>query len=146
MGSLYSVVKVSATSPLGLPHTLILGAQTLAVPAIISLILFVVSTYVLYPLWQRYRNRYSQYLPLDTLSSQTSSLRARLQNGLGSLLLPSAWRQRARDRLVVGGDTGSDVDYDSDEGEELGAVDESRRRALESRGTSIDSNRRLSRE
>ncbi|KAK3945043.1 hypothetical protein QBC46DRAFT_372602 [Diplogelasinospora grovesii] len=124
--------------------------KTLVIPALISLILFLVSTYVLIPLWLRYRNRYSQYLPLETISNQTSSLRTRLQNGIGSLLVPSTWRRRLQDRLVVADRTSSDGDYDSEEGEELGDVDEpttDRRRVLDlGRHPVVDDTRRLSRD
>ncbi|KAK0635326.1 hypothetical protein B0T17DRAFT_502878 [Bombardia bombarda] len=120
--------------------------KTLVVPALISLILFLASTYVFIPLWQRYRNRYSQYLPLETISSQTSSIRARVQGFFGRLLVPSSWRQRLQDRLVVA-ERGSDAGYDSDEGEELGDVDESTRSVLTpGRNVAIDSARRLSRD
>jgi hypothetical protein len=125
--------------------------QTLIIPAVISLVLFVATSYILYPLWQRYQARYSQYLPLDSLSSQTSSLRARM---LGWL---NPWRRRLQDRLVVaggGGETASDAGFDSDDGEELSQVgDEAElaaRRDLERRGSwrggEADSGRRLSRE
>ena len=118
--------------------------KTLIVPALISLILFLVSSYVLYPLWQRYRSRYSNYLPLETITNQTLSLRARFQNGIANLLAPSSWRRSAQDRLVVA-ESGSEVGYDSDDGEELGEVDESTRRHGSRQG-SIDSTPRLSRE
>ena len=98
------------------------------------------------PFWQRYRSRYSQYLPLETISNQTSSLRHRIQNAIGGFLVPSVWRQRLQERLVVAGDNGSDIDYDSDEGEELGDMDDDQR--LESMDSSRgpDTARRLSRE
>ncbi|CAP73142.1 uncharacterized protein PODANS_2_5550 [Podospora anserina S mat+] len=120
---------------------MIFFSQTLVVPAIISLILFLLSTFVLYPLWQRYRNRYSQYLPIDTLSEQTSSLRARITGGLSSLIFTSRWSTGFADRLVVGGRPS----FDSEDGEELEDVDESTGRGGNI-GDSIDSSRRLSRE
>ncbi len=119
--------------------------QTLIVPAIISLIIFLLSTFVLVPLWRRYRNRYSQYLPLDTISNRTSSLRARIFGGAG-VFAPSVWTQRLHERLVVAGDTASDGGYDSDAGEELNEVDSSQRRDLESGNGDLTSDRRLSRE
>ncbi|KAK3686017.1 hypothetical protein B0T22DRAFT_238677 [Podospora appendiculata] len=118
--------------------------KTLIIPALISLIIFLLSTFVIIPLWQRYRNRYSQYLPLDSITSGTSSIRARIQNGIARWLVPSAWRQRLQDRLVVA-EHGSDAGFDSDDGEELGEVDESRRGVLGLR-THIDHTARLSRD
>ncbi|AEO62826.1 uncharacterized protein THITE_2107498 [Thermothielavioides terrestris NRRL 8126] len=119
--------------------------QTLIVPAIISLILFLVSTFVLVPLWQRYRNRYSQYLPLETISNQTLSLRARVQSAVARFTVPSAWRARGSDRVAVA----ERNSFDSDEGEELNEVDDavSRRVLDQQRGNHpVDSTRRLSRE
>ncbi|KAK4203694.1 hypothetical protein QBC40DRAFT_166458, partial [Triangularia verruculosa] len=115
--------------------------QTLIIPAIISLILFLLSTFVLWPLWQRYRNRYSQYLPLDTISEQTSSVRARVTSWLGSLIFTTRWGTHLTDRLVIGGRES----FDSEDGEELEDVDESTGRGGNN-GDSIDSSRRLSRD
>ncbi|KAK2069591.1 hypothetical protein P8C59_004153 [Phyllachora maydis] len=129
MGSLLSVIK------------------TLVIPAVISLILFVVSTYVVVPLWQRYRSRYSQYLPLNSISTGTSSIRARLAGTL------NPWRTRLHNRLVVAsaGDEGSG--YNSEEGEELNEVDDAdivaHRGAESERGgwsETGDQDRRLSRD
>jgi hypothetical protein len=117
----------------------------LIVPAIISLIIFLVSSYLLYPLWQHYRYRYSHYLPLDTITSQTSSIRTRVQDAIAKWLAPSAWRRSAQSRLVVA-EEGSDAGFDSDDGEELSEVDESTRREHSVDDGTIDTARRLSRE
>jgi hypothetical protein len=117
----------------------------LIVPAAISLILFLITTYVLIPIWQRYRNRYSQYLPLETISTQTLSLRARIQGAMARFIIPSAWRARVSDDVVVA----ERNSFDSDEGEELDEVDESTtRRVLDQSRNSdtMDSTPRLSRE
>ncbi|KAL2138941.1 hypothetical protein VTI28DRAFT_6006 [Corynascus sepedonium] len=118
--------------------------KTLIVPAIISLILFLVTTFVLIPLWQRYRNRYSQYLPLETISNQTLTLRARLHGAVVRFLAPSTWRARASDGVAVA----ERSSFDSEDGEELDDVDESIARGALSQqsGDHIDSTRRLSRD
>ncbi|KAL2021197.1 hypothetical protein VTK56DRAFT_7384 [Thermocarpiscus australiensis] len=119
--------------------------KTLIIPALVALIVFIVSTQVLVPLWKRYRNRYGQYLPLETISNQTLSVRARMQNAVSRLLAPSAWRVRVSHRLVAG-DRGS---FDSEEGEELGEVDESAARRVSGHPRNhhtIGSPRRLSRD
>ncbi|KAK3308646.1 uncharacterized protein B0T15DRAFT_550866 [Chaetomium strumarium] len=119
--------------------------KTLIVPAIVSLLLFLISTFVLVPLWQRYRNRYSQYLPLETISNQTLSLRARMQGAMARFMTPSVWRARVSERVAVA-ERGS---FDSEEGEELSEVDEpiGRRVLDQQRGSNtIDSSRRLSRD
>ncbi|KAH6850802.1 hypothetical protein B0I37DRAFT_372432 [Chaetomium sp. MPI-CAGE-AT-0009] len=118
--------------------------KTLIVPAAISLVLFLVVTFVLVPFWQRYRNRYSQYLPLETISNQTLSLRARMQSAVVRFMAPSAWRARASDGIVVA----ERRSFDSEEGEELGDVDETTARRVldQQRGNPVDSTRRLSRD
>ncbi|KAH7152086.1 hypothetical protein B0J13DRAFT_255047 [Dactylonectria estremocensis] len=119
--------------------------KTLIVPAVISLIIFVLLTYVVIPAWRHYRNRYSQYLPLDSLSSQTSSLRQRITSRLASIPFPARWRQQGN--LVFVGDLSEDG-LDDDDGEELGDVDDETWRAIE-RDTQTrqpDNSRRLSRD
>ncbi|CEI68976.1 hypothetical protein FSHL1_011074 [Fusarium sambucinum] len=113
--------------------------KTLIVPAVISLLLFILLTYVLIPLWRRYA-RYSQYLPLDTLSSHTSSLRERITARV------AAWRSN-RD-VTFASDDGFDDGLDGDDGEELGNVDEATWRQMEAdtRAARPDNARRLSRD
>ncbi|KAI3396381.1 hypothetical protein diail_12271 [Diaporthe ilicicola] len=90
-----------------------------------ALIVFLLATYILLPLWQRTRNsRYGAYLPLETISNGTQTVRARIQNQIARWLVPSTWRERLQDRLVIAGGPGSDNGYDSDEGEELDEVPE----------------------
>ncbi|KAI8630206.1 hypothetical protein F5Y19DRAFT_57704 [Xylariaceae sp. FL1651] len=122
--------------------------KTLLVPAIISLVLFLVSTYLLLPLWRYYRNRYGQYIPLDTISTRTTSLRIRMQNAIAQWIIPSRWRLGARERVVVADDGESDVGFSSEEGEELNEVDEDGRHALslDTHHQHADSDRRLSRD
>ncbi|KAF4973956.1 hypothetical protein FZEAL_9084 [Fusarium zealandicum] len=113
--------------------------KTLIVPAVISLLLFVLFTYVFIPLWRRYA-RYSQYLPLDSLSSQTSSLFERIASRI------AAWRSRRE--VAFASDTGSEDGLDDDDGEELGHVDEATWRQMEAdtRAARPENTRRLSRD
>ncbi|CAI4213790.1 unnamed protein product [Parascedosporium putredinis] len=144
--------------------------KILVIPAVISLILFVTGRYVLVPMWRTYRQRYSQYLPLDSLSNHTVSLRQRLQGAYSGMLAPT-WRRRFRARIVVGGGRDDDDDddvennnngrrgadrdaddsdeYTSEEGEELADVDvESWSSAARTGGRTdvASSDRRLSRD
>ncbi|KAJ2979023.1 hypothetical protein NUW58_g7310 [Xylaria curta] len=122
--------------------------KTLLVPALISLVLFLALTYLVLPLWRYYRNRYSQYLPLDTISTQTTSLRIRMQDAIARWISSSSrWRLRNRDQVAVADDE-SDIGFSSEEGEELNEVDEDRRHALslDTHHQHVDSSRRLSRE
>ncbi|KAI1801642.1 hypothetical protein F4811DRAFT_555636 [Daldinia bambusicola] len=123
--------------------------KTLIIPAVISLILFLLSTYVLIPLWRRYHARYSQYLPLETISNHTISLRGRVQDAIGRWMVPSRWRINIHDRVVVGADDASDIGFSSEEGEELDEVFDDRRHALSLDTHDLeraDSIRRLSRD
>ncbi|KAK7911462.1 checkpoint protein hus1 protein [Apiospora marii] len=126
------------------------AAKTLVIPAVISLLLFVVMSYVLIPLWRQYRSRYSHYLPLDTISNHTSSFRSRLQDAIARWLVPSQWRLGMRDRLVQA-DEESDAGFESD-GEELEDVldnlgaDRRHALSLDANVDHTDSIRRLSRD
>ncbi|KAK5993665.1 hypothetical protein PT974_07100 [Cladobotryum mycophilum] len=124
--------------------------KTLILPASISLLIFLLLTFVLIPLWRRYRNRYSQYLPLDAISSQTSSLRHRLSSYLFNLAFVSTWRRnrdlaRASASASAAADDEPDIDVD---GEELSAVDVGALRAWEAHARNMrpEYTRRLSRE
>ncbi|KAI8951493.1 hypothetical protein F4801DRAFT_290708 [Xylaria longipes] len=122
--------------------------KTLLIPAVISLLLFLLLSYLILPLWRYYRNRYGQYLPLDTISTQTTSLRIRIQDAIARWISStSRWRLRNRDRVAVADDE-SDVGFSSEEGEELNDVDEDRRHALslDTHHQHTNSNRRLSRD
>jgi len=123
--------------------------KTLIVPAIISLILYLLLSYLIIPLWKRYRGRYSQYLPLDTISTRTTSLRQRVQSTAVRFLLPSSWRSDfGRNRYTVSAEDGSGSDFDEDDGEELYEVNDNRREALslDARRGGDDDGRRLSRD
>jgi len=118
------------------------AGKTLIVPALISLVIYLVSTYLLIPFWRQYRNRYSQYLPLETISNQTSSLRARITGAVSRYI---ARRRGVQERLVIA-EHESDGGFDSDDGEELGDVNESARSVLNRGNYDIDTTRRLSRD
>ncbi|PNY27733.1 Uncharacterized protein TCAP_02352 [Tolypocladium capitatum] len=114
--------------------------KALFVPAVISLLIFLVLTFVLAPIWRRYRNRYGQYLPLDSISDRTSSLRHRIVGRFAGFN-PLATFLSARQVVFAHGA--------ADDGEELGDVDEDTwRRAVDSHVPSaqLESSRRLSRD
>ncbi|KZZ96522.1 hypothetical protein AAL_03751 [Moelleriella libera RCEF 2490] len=116
--------------------------KTLFIPAVISLIVFVVLTFAVVPVWRRYQNRYSQYLPLDTLSQRTSGLRHRILHRLSTLTPLSAWR-RNRDAAE-----NYATDTFLEDGEELGDIDQATLSAISRHilSTMHDSTRRLSRD
>ncbi|KAI9746410.1 MAG: hypothetical protein M1818_000123 [Claussenomyces sp. TS43310] len=123
--------------------------KTLIVPAAISLGLYVLLFYAIVPLWQRYRGRYSRYLPLEMISSGTTTLRARVHNFCTCCQIPSSWRSGTQQsHFAVGAQNESDDGLDLEEGEELFDVDERRRAALslDARRGREEEGRRLSRD
>jgi hypothetical protein len=97
------------------------------IPAAIAFLIYLLLSYVVVPLWQRYRGRYSRYIPLDTITTHTTSLRQRFQDILTRLLLPSSWRSNLSGRFTASAD---DQGFDDEDGEELFEVDDNRREAL----------------
>lgn len=124
--------------------------KTLVIPAIISLILYLIISYLIVPAWKRYRNKYGQYLPIDAISTRTTSFRQRLQGSIVRAILPSSWREQFRGaRHAESAQDGSGSEFDEDEGEELYNVDANRREAISldaRRRDDIDDGRRLSRD
>ncbi|CAK7271988.1 hypothetical protein SEPCBS57363_004903 [Sporothrix epigloea] len=78
--------------------TTLSAIKTLFLPALAALIVFILFTFIIVPVWQHYRNRYSHYLPLGTLSNQTLSLRDRMQSSLSHFFsrasTSNSWRER----------------------------------------------------
>ncbi|KYK61630.1 hypothetical protein DCS_02773 [Drechmeria coniospora] len=128
--------------------------KTLFVPAIISLVVFLALTFVLVPFWRRYRSRYSQYLPLDTISNHTTSLRHRIM-GRFTTFTPLSTFLSGRfpagvvpGSSVLGSASPTDGETGDEDGEELEDVDEETWRAIDWRVSSIrpDLSTRLGRE
>ncbi|RCI07680.1 hypothetical protein L249_5737 [Ophiocordyceps polyrhachis-furcata BCC 54312] len=121
------------------------AVKTLVVPAVISLVIFLLLSFVLLPVWRRYRSRYGQYLPLNTLSERTSSLRHRIVGRLPSLGPLATF---LGGRSVVFAPNSMAMDADLDDGEELDDVDDDMWFAMERHvpAAHTDSTRRLSRD
>ncbi|THV44058.1 hypothetical protein BGAL_0748g00020 [Botrytis galanthina] len=132
----------SSSSNMGSTWSLL---KTLIVPAIISLILYLLISFVIVPLWKRYRARAGQYLPLDTISTRTTSLRQRVQAAVVRTIFPSSWRADFNRNRISAQDS---IDFDDDDGEELFDVDDNRREALslDARRGRDEDGRRLSRD
>ena len=144
----YHCISPKGKTPDKLPSTIFDKLQTLIIPAIISLLLYLIISYVLVPIWRRYRARYSQYLPLESISTQTTTFRQRVQGVFARYLLPSSWRSDfGSNRYAVSAADGLVDEFDDEEGEELSDVDDNRRLALslDARRGLVD-DRRLSRD
>jgi hypothetical protein len=118
--------------------------KTLAIPAVISLILFLLSTHVILPFYRRNYARYAQYLPLESISSGTTSLRDRVVRFWAA-------RLRAAHTGRPGGvfpDSAASQSDDDDGEEELATVDPAAMAVRGPRGAPSrpDNVRRLSRD
>jgi hypothetical protein len=141
-------------------------SQSILLPALIALILYLILHFAVIPLYRRHRARYSQYLPvatqtsLSSLSSTTTTLRQRLSSALLIFLLPSRWAEwrathRRNERVANAGDDdeelGEDLEFDIEQ--DIVADEERERRRRDGLSLSFDavqrganSDRRLSRE
>ncbi|KAH8689672.1 hypothetical protein BGW36DRAFT_74597 [Talaromyces proteolyticus] len=120
--------------------------KTLAIPAVISLSLYLLFGYLIIPFFRRYHQRYAQYLPLNSISAHTSTLRERIADSLMHFFLPSTWRLRLR---RGGGEDNNDaISIFDEEGEHMAAmdIDAARREALEARRSASEAQMRLSRD
>ncbi|PFH63069.1 hypothetical protein XA68_18206 [Ophiocordyceps unilateralis] len=127
------------------PASTVSSVKTLLVPAVVSLVIFTFLSFVILPIWRRYRARYGQYLPLNSLSERTSSLRHRILGRLPSLG-PLATFLSGRTVVLAPNFV---IDADLDDGEELDDVDEHVWRTIERNVPAAahpDSTRRLSRD
>ncbi|KAL2837267.1 hypothetical protein BJX68DRAFT_249902 [Aspergillus pseudodeflectus] len=119
-------------------------AKTLFIPAIISLALYVLISFVIVPFFRRYHQRYSQYLPLETITAHTSSLWERIADAVMRRFLPSSWHQQAHIT-----DAQDNISILDEEGEIMVGMhmDSAHREALEQRRSTIaEDEGRLSRE
>ena len=115
--------------------------QILLIPALIATFLYVLLAHALLPLFRKHRARYNQYLPLDTISSTSTTLRDRFSAFITRLARPPG--------QVVDGREDTDGDlFGDEEGESMVGFD-FRRREREVRGGRVESlwsDGRLSRE
>ncbi|KAJ5669193.1 hypothetical protein N7462_010263 [Penicillium macrosclerotiorum] len=118
-------------------------AKTILIPASIALSVYILFSCLIIPFFRRYHQRYSQYLPMHTISAHTLSLRDRMADAIMRLFLPSSWR---RDAHIPDNDN---ISIDEEEGELMVGMNMSaaRREALERhRSTPAEAVSRLSRE
>ncbi|KAJ5545382.1 hypothetical protein N7535_006229 [Penicillium sp. DV-2018c] len=116
--------------------------QTILIPAAIALSIYVLLSCILIPIFRRYHQRYSQYLPLHSISAHTRSLRDRIADQVMHFFLPSRWRWGARMNH-------DNISIDDEEGEVLTGMntDSARRGVLGRRRDSLaETGPRLSRE
>ncbi|KAL9112672.1 MAG: hypothetical protein Q9227_002975 [Pyrenula ochraceoflavens] len=123
--------------------------KTVLVPALISLVLYLVITYAILPVVRQHRQRYAQYLPLATITQRTSTLRERISEAFVDFLVPASWRSHRQSAThysdIVDNDEGL---FEDEEGENMVGFDVTRsdRDALERGAGEPDTQRRLSRE
>ncbi|KAJ5612342.1 hypothetical protein N7510_005536 [Penicillium lagena] len=118
------------------------ATQTILIPAVIALTVYLLFSFVIIPYFWRYHQRYSQYLPLHSISAHTLSLRDRIADGVMRFFLPASWRARVADDH-------ENISIDDEEGEIMVGMNmnSARREALERRrSTAAEAEGRLSRD
>lgn len=130
--------------------------KIVALPAAIAAALYGLLTYIVLPLYRAHHDRYSQYLPLHTISERTSSFRARIKHAVIRWLLPRHLQYRfdlqsngydIYARRGSSSESEEGEDFAAEEGERMVGFDVGR--AADGRGRAgraMDSERRLSRE
>ena len=105
--------------------------QILFVPALVAAFLYFFLAYALLPLIRKHRARYNQYLPLDTISSTSTTLRDRFSDFITRLARPPGQVVDGRE------DTDGDV-FGDEEGESMVGFDY-RSQEREVRGGRVES-------
>lgn len=106
------------------------STQILFIPALIAAALYVGITFVILPLVKRHRERYSQYLPLDSVQRHTEGLRDRIGNFVMRMVVPR--RQNVQDasgsrrESRSGSGSGEDFVFSDSEGDRMAGFDASR--------------------
>lgn len=110
--------------------------------------LYAILSYAIIPLYRQHCQRYTQYLPLETISQHTSSLRSRVSESITRFILPSAWLNGRHPGGRYGAGEGDGSLFDEEEGEGLVGFDFSaqRREQLERTHDTDHSDGRLSRD
>ncbi|CAL5868887.1 uncharacterized protein PFLUO_LOCUS3114 [Penicillium psychrofluorescens] len=119
-------------------------AKTILIPAVIALTVYLLFSFVIIPYFWRYHQRYSQYLPLHSISAHTLSLRDRIADSVMRFFLPASWRNGAHMA-----DDNENISIDDEEGEIMVGMNtnSARREALERRrSTAAEAEGRLSRD
>ncbi|KAF7718706.1 Uncharacterized protein PECH_001487 [Penicillium ucsense] len=107
-------------------------AKTILIPACIALTIYILFSCLIIPFFRRYHQRYSQYLPLNTLSAHTVSLRDRLADSIMHLFLRSTWRRSPATHAGYGNEhehEHDNVSIDEEQGEMMVGMGEGDRAA-----------------
>jgi hypothetical protein len=107
-----------------------------------------VLSYAVIPLYRQHRQRYAQYLPLETISQHTSSIRSRISDAFLRIFLPSVWLFGRPPPGRYSAAEGEGSLFDEEEGEGLVGldIDAQRRERLERSNENEISDQRLSRD
>ncbi|KAF3388193.1 hypothetical protein DPV78_011918 [Talaromyces pinophilus] len=101
--------------------------KTLIIPAIISLTIYLVLSYILLPFFRRYRQRYANYLPISAISAQTLPIRERIADSLMHFFLPTAsWRRRLVPRFMRRSSTTTTTSISDDDDDDDESIDHNR--------------------
>lgn len=112
----------------------------LLIPAFIATATYLITSFVILPLWARYKNRYTRYLPLDAVSAASTTVRDRIADFVTAYMLPA----RLRAEMQQDGDGHSDEELD--EYAHISDTEATRRREALSLSLERNNQRRLSRD
>jgi len=137
-------------------------AKVLLLPATIALAIYLLITYVILPFYRNHYQRYAEYLPLETISSTSTTIWDRIRNAFSRVALPGhmrwrrgrngSWDELAASRRGSGsGSEGEGAYFGEEEGEsmvgfDVERVDRSVRGGVIGGNRGVDSQRRLSRD
>ncbi|GIZ37274.1 hypothetical protein CKM354_000072600 [Cercospora kikuchii] len=102
--------------------------KILFVPALIAGALYGIISFIILPLIRNYRERYSQYLPLDTVNRHTEGLRDRISDLVMRMVVPrrqTVWDATGSRRGSRSG-SGDDLVFSDGEGERMAGFDAER--------------------
>lgn len=114
----------------------------LLIPALIAGATYLLLSFVIFPLWTRYKTRYTRYLPLSAVSSASTTVRDRIADFITAYMLPSRWRAE----LQQNGTGNQDSEEELDEYAHITETEAHRRREALSLSLERNNQRRLSRD
>lgn len=114
----------------------------LLIPALIAGATYLLLSFIILPLWTRYKTRYTRYLPLSAVSSASTTVRDRIADFITAYMLPGRWRAE----LQQNGAENQDSEEELDEYSHITETEANRRREALSLSLERNTERRLSRD
>ncbi|SMQ54829.1 unnamed protein product [Zymoseptoria tritici ST99CH_3D7] len=106
--------------------TLLDTLQVIAIPAFIAAGLYALIAFAIIPLIRNHRERYSQYLPMASISSSTSSIRDRITNTLTMWIVPRRHLVHDAEGWRRGSSSGDEAVFEDADGDQMVGFDVNR--------------------